>query len=116
MGKIMKSLSNFTVCMTMVVIMIIGIALIPRLDVGVKPPPEQGKTLTVTCSRKGASAKVMENSVTSVIEGILSGVKGVESVTSESFFGRCRIRVQMKKTADVTAARFEMSSLLRRIY
>ncbi|NPD91619.1 efflux RND transporter permease subunit [Xylanibacter muris] len=112
----MKSLSNFTVCMTMVVIMIIGIALIPRLDVGVKPPPEQGKTLTVTCSRKGASAKVMENSVTSVIEGILSGVKGVESVTSESFFGRCRIRVQMKKTADVTAARFEMSSLLRRIY
>lgn len=112
----MKHLSDFTVCLTMIIVMISGAALLPRLDVGIKPPPRQGKTLTVEYKWRGVSAQVIEHGVTSVIEGVASGVKGVESVSSESFSGRGRVRIQLKKTADVSAVRFEIASVLRQIY
>ena len=100
----------------MAIIVVLGVALLPLVDIGLKPPPRQGKTLTVKCSWKGASAKVMENSVTSIIEGALSGIEGVENVSSESYFGSCRIKIQLKKNSDATAARFQMASQLRQIY
>ena len=100
----------------MAIIVVLGVSLLPLVDIGLKPPPRQGKTLTVKCSWKGASAKVMENSVTSIIEGALSGIEGVENVSSESYFGSCRIKIQLKKNSDATAARFQMASQLRQIY
>lgn len=112
----MREPSKFTVCLTMVIVMIVGAAMIPLLDVGIKPPPRQGMTLTVNFSWPGASPKVVEHSVTSVIEGVASGVKGVESVSSESFFGRGRVRIQLKKSVNVSAVRFEIASILRQIY
>ena len=112
----MKAPSNFTVCLTMVIVMIIGMAMIPLLDVGIKPPPRQGMTLTVNYRWPGAAPKVVEHSVTSVIEGVASGVKGVESVSSESFFGRGRVRIRLKKSVNVSAVRFEIASMLRQIY
>lgn len=112
----MREPSKFTVCLTMVIVMVVGAALIPLLDVGIKPPPRQGMTLTVNFSWPGASPKVVEHSVTSVIEGVASGVKGVESVSSESFFGKGRVRIQLKKSANVSAVRFEIASILRQVY
>lgn len=112
----MKRPSDFVVCLLMAIVVIVGLALLPTIDVGINPPPRQGKTLTVDVKWKGASAKVMENSVTSVLEGVLSSVKGVESVSSESFYGKGRIKIQLKEHTDVSATRFEMSSLLRQVY
>lgn len=112
----MKTPSRFTVCLTMIVVMIIGAALIPHLDVGFQPPQRQGTTLTVNYKWSGASAKVVEHGVTSVIEGIVSKVKGIEEVTSESYAGRGRVRARLKKGQDVSAVRFEISSLLRQVY
>jgi len=100
----------------MAIIICVGFAVIPMLEVSIKPPPLQGKTLTVRCNWKGASSKVMENSVTSVLEGVISGVKGVESISSESYFGSCRIKIQLKKNADPSTVRFEISSLIRQVY
>lgn len=112
----MNRISSFTVCLTMVILMIIGAALVPLVDVGIKPPPRQGKTITVSFSWPGASAKVVEHGATSVIEGLAAGVRGVENISSESFFGRGRVRIELKKNADVSAVRFEMASLLRQVY
>lgn len=112
----MRAPSNFTVCLTMVIVMIVGAALVPLLDVGIKPPPRQGMTLTVNFRWPGAAPKVVEHSVTSVIEGVVSGVKGVERVSSESYMDRGRVRIQLKKSANVSAVRFEIASMLRQIY
>ena len=112
----MKAPSHFTVCLTMVILMIVGAALIPLLDVGISPPPRQGSTLTVDFHWPRVAPQVVEHSVTSLIEGIASGVKGVESVSSESFFGYGRVRIRLKKSAAVSAVRFEIASLLRQIY
>ena len=112
----MREPSKFTVCLTMVIVMIVGAALVPLLDVGIKPPPRQGMTLTIDFSWPGAAPKVVEHSATSVIEGVVSGVKGVEKVSSQSYMGRGRVRIQLKKSANVSAVRFEIASMLRQIY
>lgn len=97
------------------VLMVIGAALVPQLDISNKPRPEQGKTLTISYRWKNASAKVVEQNVTSRIEAMVSSVRGVEKVSSVSRFGNGRITVELKPKADVSATKFEIASILRQI-
>ncbi len=109
-------ISSFTVILTFVVLMVIGVAVLPLLDVGVEPTPRQGKTITIAYDWPNVSAKVIEQNLTSPIEGMVSSLKGVESVASNSYFGHNEIMVNLKEQADVSAVRFEISSLLRQSY
>ena len=106
---------NFSILLVMCILMVIGMALIPRLDISNEPRPEQGKTLTITYWWQNASAKVVEQNVTSRIEAAVSVLKGVESVSSVSAFGSGRITVEMKPKANVSMAKFEMASILRQL-
>lgn len=63
--------SSFTVILTFVVLMVIGVAVVPLLDVGVEPTPRQGKTITITYGWPNVSAKVIEQNLTSPIEGMV---------------------------------------------
>ena len=107
--------SNFTLLLTLVILMTIGAALIPLVDVAGSPRPRQGKTLTVSFWWRGASAKVIEQNVTSRIEGLMASVKGVESVRSESYFGWGQVTAELKKKADVSSVKFEIASLMRQV-
>lgn len=104
---------SFSILLTMCILMIVGAALIDKLDIGSEPRPEQGKTLTISYSWSGKAAKVVEQNITSRIEALVSSVKGVEDVSSVSEFGSGRVTVQLKKQADVSAIKFEIASLLR---
>ena len=109
-------ISNFTLLLTLTILMVIGAALLPRIDVADQPRPRQGKTLTVRYSWTRASAKVIEQNVTSRIEGLVASVKGVESVSSESYFGSGKVMVNLKKEADVSSVKFEIASLLKQLH
>lgn len=104
---------SFSIILTMCILMVVGIALIPRMDISNKPRPRQGKTLTVSYSWNGASAKVIEQNVTSRIEGLCASVNGVENVSSASYFGSGRVTVELKKQASVSGVKFEIASLIR---
>ncbi len=106
---------TFSILLTMCILMVIGIALIPGLDISNKPAPRQGKSLTISYNWPGASAKVMEQNVTSRIEGLASSVRGVESVSSVSYFGSGSVTVRLKKNASVSSVKFEIASLLRQV-
>ena len=45
---ILDRVSSFSLLLTMIILMIIGAALIPLVDVGSSPKPRQGKTLTIS--------------------------------------------------------------------
>lgn len=104
---------SFSILLTMCILMVVGAALIDKLDIGSEPRPEQSKTLTISYSWSGKAAKVVEQNITSRIEALVSSVKGVEDVSSVSEFGSGRVTVQLKKQADVSAIKFEIASLLR---
>lgn len=99
----------------MCILMVVGVALTPRLDISNEPRPEQGKTLTISYWWQNASAKVVEQNVTSRIEAAVSVVKGVEKVSSVSEFGSGRVTVEMKPKANVSMAKFEIASILRQL-
>ena len=105
----------FSILLTMCVLMIVGAALVTRLDVSDQPRPRQGRTLTVSFGWDGASAKVMEQEVTSRIEGVIGTVNGVASVSSESNFGYGRVWITLKPEASVSSVKFEVASLLRQV-
>ncbi len=109
-------ISPFSLLMVMVICMVAGIAVIPLLDVEPDPRPRQGKTLTVSFSWEGTSPKVVEQNVTSRIEGVVSAVKGVQSVQSVSNFGGGRVEIELKPQANVSATKFEISSAIKQIY
>ena len=108
--------SHFTLLLALAVIIVVGAALVPRIDVADQPRPRQGKTLGVWFSWPGASAKVVEQNVTSRIEGLVSMVSGVKEVSSESNFGSGSVRINLKPDANVSATKFEIASLLRQTY
>ena len=58
---------TFPILLTMCILMIVGVALTGRLDIGKEPRPEQGKTLTISYWWGGKAAKVVEQNVTSRI-------------------------------------------------
>lgn len=109
-------LSSFTVIMTFVILMTVGIALAPLIDVGTDPQPRQGKSMTISYEWSGMPAKTVEQNLTSPVEGMLAALNGVEKTSSRSYFGRSEIVVQLKDGADVSAIRFEISSILRQTY
>lgn len=106
---------HFSILLVMCILMVIGVALTPRLDISNEPRPEQGKTLTIWYWWQNASAKVVEQNVTSRIEAAVSVVKGVEKVSSVSEFGSGHITVEMKPKANVSMAKFEIASILRQL-
>ena len=79
--------SQFRAIFVMGVLMLIGAALIFKVDTAIDPRPKQGKTLTVTFSWQGAPAKVVEQNVTSVVEGLVSSVRDVARTETTSRFG-----------------------------
>ncbi len=106
---------TFSLILIMVVLMVIGGGLIPLLRLAYHPSPEQGKRLTVSFSWPGASQRVIEQEITSKVEGLVSSVAGVEKTTSMSSRGSGSVTVVLKEKVNVSAVRFEISSLLKQM-
>ena len=113
---ILDRLSPFTLILTMVIFMIIGAALIPMIKLSYMPSKSMpGKRISVSFSWSGASARVVEQEVTSRIEGLLGAVSGIETVTSVSGKGYGSVSATLKKGVNVPAVRFEVSSLIKQL-
>ena len=99
----------------MMILMLIGAALLPLVDIGSQPRERQGKTLYISFSWPNAAAHVVEQNVTSRIEGAVAVVKGVAEITSESRYGEGSITVELKPGVNPSAAKFEIASMLKQL-
>lgn len=107
--------SSFSILIIFVLLIIIGASLLPLLNVQLNPSRSLSK-LSVRYSWADASARVIEQEVTSKLEGLFSSVKGIKEVSSVSSKGSGRIDLSFKKTVNLDAARFEIASLIRQAY
>ena len=85
-------ISSFSIILSFVVLMLIGTAMVPLVNIGEKPQIEQRKNIIITYGWPNMAAKVVEQNVTSTMEGVISSIKGVERVSSTSYFGGCEIQ------------------------
>ena len=107
-----KAFSPFTINIIFVLLIIIGIAVIPVLSLQLNPTrylPE----MTVSWSWPLAPARVIEQEVTSVLEGVVSTIPGVGKISSTTENGSGYISIEFDKNTDLQARKFEVASLLR---
>ena len=107
--------SSFSILIIFILLMIVGASLLPLLNVQLNPSRSLPQ-LSVSYSWPDASARVIEQEVTSKLEGLFSSVKGIKDVSSTSSKGYGRISLSFKKTVNLDAARFEVASLIRQVY
>ena len=110
-----RTFSPFTLIVTFVCLSLVGLALLPLLPVKLSPSRTL-PGLTVSFSMPGNSSRVIEAEVTSRLEAMLARVKGVKSVNSISDNGSGSITLEMDKHADMDAARFEVSTIVRQTW
>lgn len=115
LSSLIERISSFSLVFVLCVLWAIGVFLIPRLDVTDTPRATQGKILTVSFYWNNIPPHVLEQEVTSKIEGAMAMVKGVKEIRSESFHGMGRVLVELKKGENVSATKFEISSILRQM-
>ena len=94
-----------------ITLLLAGAVSFVRLPLATKTSVELPR-LTVSASWSGASAELVEMYVTSPIEAVVQGVRGVRKSSSQSTEGAARITVELEARADVQIARL---SLLERI-
>lgn len=110
-----RGFSPFSIILTMVALMVIGIGMIPMLNISYTPSVKQ-QTLTLSFSWNGASARVIEQEVTSKIEGVLASVRGIKNMYSQTGKGYGQVSVEIKKNENVDAIRFEIATQIKQLY
>ncbi|MCC8061677.1 MAG: efflux RND transporter permease subunit, partial [Rikenellaceae bacterium] len=110
-----RHISSFTVILVMVTLMVIGVTMIPLLNIQYSPGVRQ-KGITVWYSWPGASARVVEQEVTSKVEGVLASISGIQEMYSASYKDGGSVSLSFKKEANMDAVRFDISSRIRQLY
>jgi len=108
-------LPSFSVILIFVVLTIIGAGIMPLLNIQYTPTHVE-KNIRVSYFWNGASSRVVEAEVTSKLEGVISSISGIKDVNSVSKKGSGSISISLKPKANIDAIRFEIASLIRRIY
>lgn len=111
----MKRIPNFSVLLIMIVMMIIGLGLFSQVSIQYAPTIKQ-KSISISYGWPSASARVIEQEVTSKIEGAVASVTGVEEIDSQTSQGSGYISLKFKPDRNLNAARFEVATMLRQIY
>ena len=110
-----RGIPPFTVVLVMTALSLVGLACLPRINVQYTPTAT-GQGINVSYSLRDASARMIEAEITSIIEGGLSGIRGVTDVSSSSRKGSGNVTVTFRKGTDMEAARFEVASAIRNLW
>ena len=107
--------SAFTTIVVFIVLVILGLALFPRISIHLKNttvPP----ILSVSYNYPGRPPRIVEQEVTSRLEGMFNTIRGVTNISSTSNVGSGYITLTFDKREDMEAIRFEVATLIREIY
>ncbi len=108
-------LSSFTVLLIWATLAIAGLAFLPLLHVQWQPS-QTLPSVTVSYSWPNVSGRVVEQEVTSMLEGGLNRIRGIRKISSVSRNAGGSVTIEFDKTVDMDAARFEAASIIRQLY
>jgi len=96
------------------VILLIGLISYQRLSVREYPRIDE-PVVSVSTTYRGASAEVVESQVTKVLEDSLSGIEGVEIMTSQSRSERSQINVRFRLSRNPDSAAADVRDKVSRV-
>ena len=95
-------------------VLLLGLISYGRLSVREYPKIDE-PVVSVETAYKGASAEVIESTITKVLEDSLSGIEGVDVMTSQSRAERSQINVKFKLTRDPDSAAADVRDKVARV-
>ncbi|MFO1396349.1 MAG: efflux RND transporter permease subunit [Burkholderiales bacterium] len=96
------------------IILLVGLISYQRLSVREYPRIDE-PVVSVNTTYRGASAEVVESQVTKILEDSLSGIEGVEIMTSQSRSERSQINVRFRLTRDPDSAAADVRDKVARV-
>ncbi|MBP0438231.1 efflux RND transporter permease subunit [Tianweitania sediminis] len=97
-----------------VLIVVAGLAAFFGIDVRELPDVDR-PVITVTTDYSGAAAETVDREITAIVEGGISRVAGVKSISSSSSYGRSRVTVEFNDGVDLDVAASDMRDAVGRI-
>ena len=104
--------STFTINIIFVMLIIVGAGVIPLLSLQLNPTGSL-PSLTISWNWPEAPVRVVEQEVTTVLEGVLSTVTGVKKISSVTNNESGNIIVEFDNNVNLQTKRFEVASLIR---
>ncbi|MFC3076419.1 efflux RND transporter permease subunit [Shinella pollutisoli] len=95
-------------------IVVAGLAAFSGVEVRELPSVDR-PVVTVTTDFDGASPETVDRELTTVIEGAVSRVQGIQSISSQSSFGRSRVTLEFSDSSDVNQAANDVRDALGRV-
>lgn len=95
-------------------IVVAGFAAIVGVEIR-ELPAVDNPVITVTTAYSGAAPETIDREVTSIIESAAGRVAGVKSISSSSSFGRSRVTVDFRESADLDVAASDMRDAIARV-
>lgn len=95
-------------------IVVAGLAAFFGVEVRELPDVDR-PVITVTADYRGAAAETVDRELTAVIEGAVSRVSGVKSISSSSSYGRTRVTVEFADGVDLDVAASDMRDAVGRV-
>lgn len=102
---------TIVISLIMTIVGIIGFTNLPVRWIPNVNPPE----VTITTAYPGANARLVERDVTKVIESNLSGINGIEMLTSTSHQGESQITIKFKLGSNMDSSVEDVRSSLERV-
>ncbi len=96
------------------IILLVGLISYQRLSVREYPRIDE-PVVSVSTTYRGASAEVVESQVTKILEDSLSGIEGVEIMTSQSRSERSQINVRFRLARDPDSAAADVRDKVSRV-
>jgi multidrug efflux pump len=84
----------------LVLVGLVGFSRLPVREIPDVDPP----VVSIETNYRGAAANVVESRITQLLEDRISGIEGIETITSRSTNGRSDISIEFSATRDVDAA------------
>ncbi|MBX3598009.1 MAG: efflux RND transporter permease subunit [Rhizobiaceae bacterium] len=95
-------------------IIVAGLAAFYGVEIRELPDVDR-PVITVSTSYDGAAAETVDRELTDVIEGAVSRVSGVKSISSSSSYGRSQVTVEFNDGVDLNVAASDMRDAVSRV-
>jgi multidrug efflux pump len=95
-------------------IIVFGVASLLNLPIR-ELPDVDAAVITVTTEYVGASAEIIDNDITEIIEGAIAGVSGVKNITSESRRGRSQTSIEFVTGRNIDEAANDVRDAVGRV-
>lgn len=108
-------MSPFKIILLFTALAGIGFLVIPRLTVDLQPVSTPPK-ITVSFNMPGSPPEIVEQEATAPLESSLAQLTRIKSIYSVSNYGYGSIEITFDNDTDMGFKKFEVSSLMRRLY